>query len=409
MSGIWLWAALTLLVVSAILPVVLALAGRRRPANGTAASGLAPLLAGLARELADLDRQQAEGALAPAEAAARKGNVRRRLEEEAARLAAEGQRPDGPRTGSPAWLPHALAATVVVAAAGLYGWMGRPDAVGGSAGAGGPDDAGGAGTASPPATAGDVQQLVQRLEARLQESPEDAEGWRMLGWSRFELGDHAGAAQAYARAVALAPGSAAYLSALGEAQVMAADGAITPAARASFRRALAADPTDARARYYLAAARDQDGDTRGAIEDWLKLVAEDPAAPWVADLRSIILDRAEAAGLDVAARLPPPPAAALPPGMLAAPTPDQVAEASAMSPEDRQAMIRGMVDGLEARLRENPRDLGGWQRLMRARMVLGEEARARAAYADARRAFAGRDADLRALEAFAREIGLPGA
>ncbi len=370
MTALLFWAALTLMTVLAAVAIVLPLAGRRAEAAGRAlVDEQVPVLAGLAQELAEIERQHADGMLAPAEAAALRASVRRRLQEEAA-LAAAARGGAAGGDGGTRWLAYALAASVTVGAAGLYGWMGRPDLA----------------------------------------RPDGAEGWRMLGWSRFELGDWRGSAEAYGRAVELAPDNALYLSALGEAQVMAAGGAITPAAREFFRRALAADPRDVRARYYLAAARDQDGDTRGAVEDWLRLVAEDPSAPWVAQLRPIILERARAAGVDVAGRLPPPPAApAAPPGMLAPPSPDQVARAEAMSPEDRQAMIRGMVDGLEARLKEDPADLEGWQRLIRARMVLGEEARAKAAYAEARRAFAGRPSELRQLESFARMVNLPGA
>ncbi|MFN3591403.1 MAG: hypothetical protein ACK4TG_04370, partial [Thermaurantiacus sp.] len=188
-------------------------------------------------------------------------------------------------------------------------------------------------------------------------------------------------------------------------------GEITPAAREIFRRAVAASPQDARARYYLAAARDQAGDTEGAIADWLTLLNEDPDAPWTAPLRDIISQRAAAAGVDVSGRLPAPAAArppGAPPGVMAAPTPDQVAEANSLSPADRQAMVQGMVDGLEARLTENPRDLEGWQRLIRARMVLGEQDRARVAYARAQEAFAGSPAEQAQLRDFARLVNLPG-
>jgi cytochrome c-type biogenesis protein CcmH len=42
-------------------------------------------------------------------------------------------------------------------------------------------------------------------------------------------------------------------------------------------------------------------------------------------------------------------------------------------------MIRGMVDGLAARLAEDGNDLEGWLRLARSRQVLGEMDKARAA------------------------------
>jgi cytochrome c-type biogenesis protein CcmH len=39
---------------------------------------------------------------------------------------------------------------------------------------------------------------------------------------------------------------------------------------------------------------------------------------------------------------------------------------------ERDAAIRSMVDGLAARLESSPRDVDGWTRLMRSRVVLGE-------------------------------------
>jgi cytochrome c-type biogenesis protein CcmH len=57
--------------------------------------------------------------------------------------------------------------------------------------------------------------------------------------------------------------------------------------------------------------------------------------------------------------------------------------AQRMAPQDRNAMIRGMVEGLAQRLEENPNDRDGWLRLARAWTVLGEAEKARAAEARA--------------------------
>lgn len=58
----------------------------------------------------------------------------------------------------------------------------------------------------------------------------------------------------------------------------------------------------------------------------------------------------------------------------AAPGPSQsdVAAAADMSTADRSAMIKGMVDGLSQKLKDNPKDVNGWTRLLRARGVLGQ-------------------------------------
>lgn len=53
------------------------------------------------------------------------------------------------------------------------------------------------------------------------------------------------------------------------------------------------------------------------------------------------------------------------------------------SPEQREAMIRGMVANLAAKLEKNPDDPEGWTRLGRSYMVLNDPAKAVDAYARA--------------------------
>jgi tetratricopeptide (TPR) repeat protein len=54
----------------------------------------------------------------------------------------------------------------------------------------------------------DVDTMIERLEARLEATPDDIEGWRTLGWSYFQTARYKQAATAYARAVELDPRSA---------------------------------------------------------------------------------------------------------------------------------------------------------------------------------------------------------
>jgi cytochrome c-type biogenesis protein CcmH len=79
-----------------------------------------------------------------------------------------------------------------------------------------------------------------------------------------------------------------------------------------------------------------------------------------------------------------------------------------MSASDRQAMIQGMVDKQAAGLKANPHDREGWERLMRARMVLGQANLAAQAYRDASKAFAGSPADQAALRQTAASLAIPG-
>lgn len=83
------------------------------------------------------------------------------------------------------------------------------------------------------------------------------------------------------------------------------------------------------------------------------------------------------------------------------------AAAVAALPADRQRVaIRGMVDGLAARLAEDGQDADGWLRLVRAYRVLGEDDKAVKALADARRSMSGNAPVLGRLDRLAHELGL---
>lgn len=230
---------------------------------------------------------------------------------------------------------------------------------------------------------GSVDDMISRLEARLETSPDDVEGWRMLGWSRFRTGDVEGARQAYQKAIDLEPDDAQTLSALGEAQIRVAGGFVNDTALANLKRAVELDPNDPRARFLLGLRKEQDGDAKGALDDWIALVnsAED-GADWQSDVRTRILELSADSGIDVAGRLPEISTASI-----AGPTPQDVSAASQMSPDEREAMIEAMVSRLDQRLREAPSDRDGWVRLIRARRVLGQEAEAKDALARAKAFF----------------------
>lgn len=85
-----------------------------------------------------------------------------------------------------------------------------------------------------------------------------------------------------------------------------------------------------------------------------------------------------------------------------------MAAAQNMTSGDRDAMVQGMVDGLAAKLKQNPRDRAGWEQLIRARMVLGDMGQAATDYRTARQAFSGSAQDQQALRSTAAQLGLPG-
>jgi len=71
----------------------------------------------------------------------------------------------------------------------------------------------------------DVNTMIERLAARLETTPEDIEGWRMLGWSYFNTARYEEAATAYARAVELDPSSAELKLSYEEAKAKASESA----------------------------------------------------------------------------------------------------------------------------------------------------------------------------------------
>ncbi|WP_315722006.1 MULTISPECIES: c-type cytochrome biogenesis protein CcmI [unclassified Bradyrhizobium] len=233
-----------------------------------------------------------------------------------------------------------------------------------------------------------VEEMIQRVQTRLERNPRDADGWRLLGWSLFNIERFAEAAQAYGRATELRPGSAEYRSARGEALVRAADGTVTSDARADFDEALKLDPKDARARFFVGVVKEQEGDKRGAMADWTAIVAEsDPNEPWLPDLKQRLDALRRELGESGSSSPPVRPdlsaermqqllrsgqTAASEPAEPRGPRPDDIRKAETMSSDDRNLMIRGMVDGLATRLEQSPRDAEGWIKLIRSRVVLGE-------------------------------------
>ena len=240
---------------------------------------------------------------------------------------------------------------------------------------------------------------VARLEARLQEEPDDLEGWIMLGRALMIVQRHDAAASAFRRATALSPRNSQAQSLLGEAIVFAAGGTVTPPALRAFEAAFAADPQNIAARYYRAVERAQAGEVQEAFEAWLVLISESRAdAPWIPDLRARLEEAARILDVDLGAVMPDP----LPPGganQAQRPGPSGNAAAGAESGQEQQ--IQAMVARLAARLETDPDDADGWLMLGRSYGVLGDREGSRAAFA---RAAELRPDDVQVLSVYARSL-----
>jgi cytochrome c-type biogenesis protein CcmH len=292
----------------------------------------------------------------------------------------------------------ALAAVVALSAGGIAVWRGQRDAEI---------------IALPPAPtesqAPSVDDVIARLEARLKAKPDDAEGWRMLGWSYFQTQRYAEAATALKEATKLDATHAETFSFLGESLVLASktEGKIPADARAAFGKALKLDPKDVRARYFRAMAMDLAGQHRRAIDAWFALLKDiPPDAPYADDIRAVIKKVGDRYKIPYEERLAAAQFA-VPPGAPPGPSPAEIKAASELPKGQQEAMIRGMVDGLEAKLARNPQSADGWILLMRSRMQLGEPARAAKALESGLAAFRRDPSATQKLRQAAGAIGVP--
>ena len=202
----------------------------------------------------------------------------------------------------------------------------------------------------------DVGGLVPYLIKRVRQYPQDVRAWRYLGQAYMTANDPHDAAKALAKVIALTgKGDPALEAAYGEALVVENGGAVPADAESAFNAALAVDPKNVPARFYLGMAKLGHNDRAGAIALWQSLLADIPES---APLHQILVDR------------------------IALLTSQMQGGRGAPNPQ-------AMVDMLAARLKADPNDALGWVRLMRAYTVLDEKDKARAALASARKAFAG--------------------
>jgi cytochrome c-type biogenesis protein CcmH len=333
-------------------------------------------------QLQEIDRDRAAGLIGEAEAEAARLEVSRRL-----LVAADEEAPSKFVPAAPRNLRRrraaALAALVILPLGppGLYFALGSPSLPGEPAFA----------RVKSPQGNESIASLVSQVEAHLARNPNDGSGWEVIAPVYIRLGRFDDAVEARRKSLALNGATAARESDLGEALAAAADGVVTAEAKDLFERAVARDPHEAKARYFLGLAAEQDGKTGEAAAIWRSLLAEAPAgAQWIEFVRGALT---RVTGVPVAA---------------AGPSADEAAAAAKMNDDQRRDMIRGMVARLADRLQNDGADVEGWLRLVRSYVVLGDRDRARSAAADARRALAGRPDEVKRIDDLVKGLGLEG-
>jgi cytochrome c-type biogenesis protein CcmH len=239
-----------------------------------------------------------------------------------------------------------------------------------------------------------LEAVTAGLEKRLEKTPDDVDGWILLGRSYAALKNWDRANTILQQTTKKWPDNVDVKVAYGESLMAAADGRVTDAARQAFDAAIAIDPTNVRARYNLALFEFQTGHADTAHADWLNLANGLPSdSPWRPEIQARLDETSAKLGITapkVAATTPEEPAPAE-----RGPTQADVEAAQSLTPTQRAAFIDGMVESLRARLESNPNDRDGWLRLGKSYGVLGRWSDAREAYEKGLRKFPG-DADLAA-------------
>ena len=384
----WLLAILVIAGVAGVM--VLALMRTRRSEMDSAASDVQVYR----DQLNEVARDEARGVLAETDAEAARLEVSRRLLDADRRAQERDEHAPGHRRLA----AGIIVATLLAGGIGIYLTQGAP---------GTPDlpmearlaalelaardrpsqkeaeTAAATGLPGPGTVPEDLLALMERLRAAVMERPSDIQGLTLLARYEARLGNFAAARRAQEELLA-AKGDGVTtddLATVIEMMVFSAGGHVSPEAEAYVRRLLAGDPGNRAGRYFLGLLQAQVGRPDLAFPLWRDLLETGTAdEPWMPVLRAGIAGVAAGAGVTYE-----PPA-------VRGPTAAEIAAAEDMEAENRDAMIRGMVEGLAARLAQEGGGPEEWAQLVHSLMVLGDEQRARRILAEAREVFGDDDA-----------------
>ena len=234
----------------------------------------------------------------------------------------------------------------------------------------------------------DLPAMIAQVEEHLLQKPNDLSGWRLLIPNYMSLERYSDAANAMAQVIRLTKPNAELYANFAEALTLGNKGLMSPQALLAIAQALNLDANNPKARFYNNLGLAQAGKKSQAIAGLRAMLASAaPNAPWQQMVKEEIA-RIEGSG--------------------AAPqiSQQQVADAKTMTADDQNAMIRGMVDGLEEKLKSDTNNLEGWLRVIRARTVLNEKAKASIALATATTIFKEDAKALKLLTGLAEELKL---
>ena len=370
-----LWIGFAILAAAVVWAVTRPLIAARAGASSDTA------LAVYKDQLVEIETERAQGLIAGTEAEAARVEVARRLirraEEDENAPRADGAERTRLRRAvlwSAAALP--IVALLIYLGVGSPSLPGRPYAA----------------RLDAPIEQASAADLLAKVEAHLRAHPDDGRGWDVLAPVYMRMGQFQEAADAFGRAIRLLGESPQRLAGFGRASIMLQNGIVDEPARQAYEKLRALEPKALEPQVWLAIAKEQDGDLAGAAADYKALIA---AAGSEETWRNLLEQRLNSLN----AKLVETPT-------VGGPLPEAKDDIHTMTPEQRQAFIEQMVDGLATRLKENGKDLDGWMQLVRAYVVLGRSEDANAALSEARSKFADDEKALAQLQALAQVLGI---
>jgi cytochrome c-type biogenesis protein CcmH len=371
---IWIvFAVITTAIIASLLHPLAS--GRVRFNDGAAAAGRV-----YRDQLLELDRELLANEIGCNEYEYARAETARRLFKASEQKQEECRRLPHPHR----WLRLAIAAFLPLASIGLYGLAGSPD------------------MPSLPLQARledpgqDIAILVARTERHLASQPDDGRGWDVIAPIYLRAGRIADARSAYRNALRLLGPDIHRLGGLAEALMAEAQGSVDKETLDVLRQIVQLEPENPRARFYIALSSEQAGRRDEARQAFEALAKQSPPdAPWL----PLVNQHIAMNGANPAA----PGAGSAAPGN---PTQQDVAAAETMNAGDRQQMIRGMVESLDAKLSADPNNFEGWMRLVRSYAVLNDRDRAAGALKRGLAAFPPAGEQGRQLLALARELGI---
>ncbi|SEE74593.1 cytochrome c-type biogenesis protein CcmH [Rhizobiales bacterium GAS191] len=208
----------------------------------------------------------------------------------------------------------------------------------------------------------EIATLIGRIEAHLATHPDDGKEYETIAPVYLRLGRFEDGVRARSEALRLLGETADRLAGLAQARIMAAGGVVSREASEEIAKALALNPKHVKARFLRAIALEQEGKPEDAVAAYKTMLSDaPPEARWRAAVEARL------------ARLP-------------APASGEAAAIAGLPQGAQSAVIRRMVEGLAARLKQQGGSAQEWARLVRSYAVLGDSEKARAALAEARAA-----------------------